>query len=389
MTNKSTKSKLISSLLVLALCLTMFAGSTYAWFTDEVVSAGNKIQAGNLDIDLLLKDGANWNSIGDSEDAIFDDSILWEPGYTAVRTIKIVNEGNLALKFKMQMAPKGVVSKLADVIDVYFFPGVESVSREEIAAATKVGNLGEMVLSTDPDGVVYGILLPEDGDAATSTHEIVGTIALKMQESAGNEYQDAVVGEFDIQILATQLTAEEDSFNDQYDVDAEYGTTYPVAFTTPLPVEGITAVPLDTAYKFVPKDSDVANSPYKEWHVDFEVSFDEAINTGDVTLAGSYGEWNSGSWVWFDNPMDLAAGETVRLLKYASETYFNTQEAWTYEQIFTIVSEFCCGAAEANEGALDGKTMTVKLVLYEANGNTFADEDGFEEVVIGSYDYTF
>lgn len=47
-------------------------------------------------------------------------------------------------------------------------------------------------------------------------------IALKMRESAGNDYQGLSLGEFDILILATQNTVESDSFGNQYDKDAEY-----------------------------------------------------------------------------------------------------------------------------------------------------------------------
>ncbi|MBQ8388509.1 MAG: right-handed parallel beta-helix repeat-containing protein [Clostridia bacterium] len=44
------------------------------------------------------------------------------------------------------------------------------------------------------------------------------TIALKMQETAGNEYQGKQIGDsFAIKLLATQLTSEKDSFDDQYD----------------------------------------------------------------------------------------------------------------------------------------------------------------------------
>lgn len=43
-----------------------------------------------------------------------------------------------------------------------------------------------------------------------------------MQETAGNKYQDKTLGAFDIMILATQNTVEEDTFDNQYDVNAEY-----------------------------------------------------------------------------------------------------------------------------------------------------------------------
>ena len=51
----------------------------------------------------------------------------------------------------------------------------------------------------------------------------VVTLALKMRESAGNEYQNLEIGsDFVVQLLATQQTVEKDSFDDQYDVNAEF-----------------------------------------------------------------------------------------------------------------------------------------------------------------------
>ena len=49
---KSTKRALLMSALALLMCVSMLIGSTFAWFTDSVTSAGNKIQAGTLDIEL-------------------------------------------------------------------------------------------------------------------------------------------------------------------------------------------------------------------------------------------------------------------------------------------------------------------------------------------------
>ena len=49
---KSTKRALLLSALSLLMCVSMLIGSTFAWFTDSVTSAGNKIQAGTLKIDL-------------------------------------------------------------------------------------------------------------------------------------------------------------------------------------------------------------------------------------------------------------------------------------------------------------------------------------------------
>ena len=49
---KTTKKTLLTSVLSLVLCVAMLDGTTFAWITDCVTSANNKIQAGNLKIDL-------------------------------------------------------------------------------------------------------------------------------------------------------------------------------------------------------------------------------------------------------------------------------------------------------------------------------------------------
>ncbi|MBO5953164.1 MAG: hypothetical protein J6Q53_03470 [Oscillospiraceae bacterium] len=48
----TTRSALFTSIMSLLLCVSMLLGTTYAWFTDSVVSGNNVIAAGNLDIEL-------------------------------------------------------------------------------------------------------------------------------------------------------------------------------------------------------------------------------------------------------------------------------------------------------------------------------------------------
>ena len=53
MKTTSTKRALVLSVLALVICVSMLVGTTFAWFTDEVTSGMNRIQAGNLDVELL------------------------------------------------------------------------------------------------------------------------------------------------------------------------------------------------------------------------------------------------------------------------------------------------------------------------------------------------
>lgn len=94
-----------TSLVSLVLCVTMFFGTTYAWFTSEVGNVGNEIYIGTLDVELkkAQKDGS-WASLSELENdanktKLFDNTRVWEPGYTALETVKVINEGDLAFKY--------------------------------------------------------------------------------------------------------------------------------------------------------------------------------------------------------------------------------------------------------------------------------------------------
>lgn len=96
----STKRALILSLLSMLLCVSMLVGFTYAWFTDTATTGVNKILAGNLDVKLMYStDMQTWKEATE-QTKLFDDNALWEPGYTQVVYLKVVNAGNLALKYE-------------------------------------------------------------------------------------------------------------------------------------------------------------------------------------------------------------------------------------------------------------------------------------------------
>ena len=221
MTNKKgTKRSLLMSALAMLLCVSLLIGSTFAWFTDSVTSAGNIIKSGTLDVEMYWADGTEAVPAADSTDwknaadgAIFNYD-QWEPGYTEVRHIKIANVGTLALKYQLNILPNGEVSKLTDAIDVYYLdPAAQLSDRASIDAQYRLGTLTEVLAGMST--TASGELLPKEGDTIT--------IALKMQEGATNEYQGLSIGsDFSVQLLATQLTSEFDSFDNQYDVDADY-----------------------------------------------------------------------------------------------------------------------------------------------------------------------
>ena len=265
MTIKSTKRALIVSVLSLFICFTMLLGTTYAWFTDSVTSAGNIIKTGTLEVEMhwakATEDpsSANWQDA--SAGAIFKHQ-NWEPGYVEARHIKIANVGSLALKYKLAISPNGEVSELADVIDVYFVdPAVKVETRDSLAALTPVGTLREMI--EDPDGAAYGSLLKDEVKTVT--------IALKMRENAGNEYQDLSIGtSFSVVLMATQDNVEADDLDENYD-DID------------IPDVNVQVIDGNTYHYTIDGNVVLANVPYGNVGASFTVPDDVTIlGQGDV-----------------------------------------------------------------------------------------------------------
>lgn len=233
-----TKSKkriagLASSIVAIIVCSIMLIGTTFAWFTDSTSSNGNVIASGLLDVNAYWSEATNdptdqnvWTELDDG--AVFDYD-NWEPGYVSAKHLMVANEGTLAFKYKMLIVPAGEASILADVIDVYYFNDATMLgARSNVENGVLVGTLADMI--ADPDGAAYGILLPE-GATPNNQAEVVGskaiTIALKMQEDAGVEYQNLSIGtNFEIKVVATQYAYEEDTFGNDYDENSEYPKTW-------------------------------------------------------------------------------------------------------------------------------------------------------------------
>ena len=230
MENKK-RTNLISVLIIL-LCLSLCVGATYAYFTDSVTSSGNKIQAGNLKIDLELldKETGNWNSIKTSQAPVFNYN-LWEPGYTDVKLLKVENEGNLAIKWEARFVYDGTIPALAQAIEVY----VKASETEFAYPATRA----ELDASWENVGTLEyffnNISTILNGELLARESTYFGIELYMPTTVEDNTLQDQTIGEFDIQILATQLTYEPDAFGTDYDEGARFpngGATIPEE-TTP------------------------------------------------------------------------------------------------------------------------------------------------------------
>ncbi len=259
---RSLKQRLTASVLVLVMMLSTFLGTTFAWFTDSVTSTGNQIQTGSLKADLLHKVGDDWVSLKEHTNHKVFDYDKWEPGFTAVETLKVANFGTLALQWRLSLSREdgsAIVGKngedLAEVIDVYVAYGENSDnSYEEITANgawLKKGTLAEAM--KNPASFIGGQLVPtgevlEDNSAVSlAVGNQVIQIALHMQENAGNAYQELSVGNLFVNLVATQWSYENDSFDNGYDKDAVFPE---------LNISGIT-VDVTTENNVVTKDATV------------------------------------------------------------------------------------------------------------------------------------
>ena len=212
MNNKrATKRALLTSVMALVMCVVMLVGTTFAWFTDTASTGVNKIQAGNLDIELQMKgnDGKWVNAEGKTLPFLVEGKIpaegtqiLWEPGCTYyVPEVRVLNKGNLAVKFEYVPEALGVTGKLAEVLELVFKTPVDANGEE---------------VDIEPE-----VLKPGEASPAWS-------FGYHMDENAGNEYQNATATGMCVTVLATQASYEKDSFGNTYDQDAEY----PISVTT-------------------------------------------------------------------------------------------------------------------------------------------------------------
>lgn len=211
---KSTKRALLLSALSLLMCVSMLIGSTFAWFTDSVTSGINKIVAGNLDVELYHSDkAATDEQVGDTT-KLFDDVTLWEPGAMVWEKLTVKNLGSLALKYTLavNVSDVSVVNgkSLADVLKVAVMD--VQPTRENIVTAEKK-DLESFVLKSDCEL-----------EAKNGVDDFY--IAIYWAPSANdNDYNVAgekLYANLGVTLVATQATVESDSFDDQYDKDAEY-----------------------------------------------------------------------------------------------------------------------------------------------------------------------
>ena len=211
---KATKRALLTSITALAMCVVMLVGTTFAWFTDTATANVNKIQAGKLDVALEMKDSAgSWVTAEGktlnfvkAANAPAGEKVLWEPGAEyKLPELRVRNDGNLALKYEVAITgavdatPNNGVNDL-ELLDVITF-------RASIGGGTATSGVYGKTIATGA--------LNKNGDFQTIQ------LSAKMDENAGNKYQEMAISGIAITVKAMQASYEYDSNGNTYDDAAD------------------------------------------------------------------------------------------------------------------------------------------------------------------------
>lgn len=413
---KVSRRALFTSVISLILCCAMLMGTTFAWFTDSVTSGLNTINSGNLDVELMA-DGKKV----DANTKLFDDVELWEPGMVVYENLQVVNAGTLALKYQLSLNFGNENDlyghKLSEVLKVALIDKVaDGATRETVLAKAKaaagqgLGTLSNFVqegsLEAGQQGTEQALVIYWDPDTSA-----VDNLYNANNGKTTSDGQPLHI-EFGINLQATQMMNENDSFGKDYD---QFSSILPKATVNNVTAANSTInatmgiggaaeeMPLDLALQFQPNETlfdpdltvegdEYLDSEYRNWHADFVVKADKNVPANSVALAGYYYEWcqhNGNNWVALTSSEDIPANTEIRLVETLGETV-------NYEEICRYGNDgtgFLCGVADLT-GANYGTTLTVELRLYEteepseANGNSKNVETGHYEVV-GTYTYTF
>ena len=227
MNSKNTKRALLTSVLALVVCLAMLVGSTFAWFTDTATTGVNKIQSGNLDVELeYSKDFAEWKKV-DNTTKVFEDSTEWEPGRTEVVYLRVKNAGNLALKYTLGLG-NVYESRGKNVAgDFYYLSNFVKMGAVEATAAFE--NRAAAIGAVDPVADTFkalgekGVVGATLNSGAAKTYAMVVYMPTEVGNEANPKNKDpywAAKLSFGFSVNASQATVENDSFDNMYDKKA-------------------------------------------------------------------------------------------------------------------------------------------------------------------------
>ena len=227
-TKQTTKHALWASVTAIALCMVMLVGTTFAWFTDTASTAVNKIQAGNLDVEVKYsKDFSTWKKV-DETTKLFEDSTVWEPGRTEIVYLQVKNAGTLALKYTMGLYNL-YESKGKNVAGEYYYLR-DYVKLGAVEATNAFADRAEAIAAVSADAKLIASLRNAnitganlEASDAPKTYALVLYMPTEVGNEANPKNNDpywAAKLSFGIRVDATQAVSESDSYGNTYDEKA-------------------------------------------------------------------------------------------------------------------------------------------------------------------------
>ena len=215
---KSFKKIIVPAIAAIALCISLIAGATYAWFTDEAKTNVNTIQSGKLDVALEMKEGDGWVSaegktlsflkMNAEGELVADENVLWEPGCTyKLPLLRIVNNSNVAIKYTVMFNGATGDTQLLNALT--FTTKVTRYRPTGSSYNTVYSNFGGQLFA----GTI--VSKPDENGEGFAFAEM--QITVKMKKEAGNEYQNLTIRNMAITVKATQAPYEYDSIDNKYD----------------------------------------------------------------------------------------------------------------------------------------------------------------------------
>lgn len=232
-TSKSTRRALLSSALALLVCAAMLIGTTFAWFTDTASTGVNKIQAGNLKVGFQYWNGEKYVDAKDA--SLFSEDTLWEPGHTEVVYLKVINQGNLALKYRLNTIntyeyqyaknSSGDQILLSNYLKIGIAEGKNAAEGTYAKREEAIAAVANNTVSYDSYTKDATLLPAENGNESADYLAFV----VYMPTDVGNEAnwdQSKSYGapwiRFNLALNATQASYENDSFDNTYDETVPY-----------------------------------------------------------------------------------------------------------------------------------------------------------------------
>ena len=421
--SKSTKRALLTSALALLMCVTMLVGATFAWFTDTASTGVNKIQAGNLDIKVEYRTTAdgNWQLLDNATDLFGAAGTLFEPGHTRVVELRITNAGNLALKYKIGM---NVVSetagtnkagnpyKLSDYLKVATTGFQQYPAEGGIAQAMEwaIFQKGDFGMWTARDFANFELEYTSNGNVHAlqpGAAQILG-IKVYMPETVGNEAnaistEKAAFINFGLNVVATQVPYEKDSFGNTYDKDAKYPD---VAYTQASTQEELNAalnnptdangnptskiaVDLKKGSYTLPGDKmgnkEISITGTKDTVID--LTSGTAAHNASITMEGVKVKSTNGNYTGIQHAATTIFKDCViegQPFLYAKDAQYinctfeqdssDAYNVWTYgagKVLFKDCTFNCAGKSVLiyNEGSIDGQTVEFKNCKFNASAS--------------------